>query len=266
MSNVNAPSPRSQMMAVWTGTEMIVWAERQWLNELEDGARYNPETDTWTRMSLSNAPAGRFEHTAVWTGTEMIIFGGLTIHEQWISKNTGARYNPATDTWTTLPTDGAPNTAEQIAVWTGTDMLVWGGRFLPDYILWNTGAKYNLASNTWTPITHQWSALAPDRTCGGVDRNRNDRLVRPERTGGQNDGGRYDPCDRHMDPHDKRERAAPPLHVEAGPGPVDGEGLLAHRRFRLSIRSGRHRLLRALCSASASVPPSHLRSAAGFGD
>src|SRR3954447_17572201 len=195
VSNVNAPSPRSQMMAVWTGTEMLVWGGTGdgW-NELNDGARYNPETDTWTRMSLSNAPAGRFEHTAVWTGTEMIIFGGLTIHDQWVSKNTGARYNPTTDTWIPLPTNGAPNTAEQIAVWTGTDMLVWGGRFLPDYIIWNTGARYNLASNTWTPITTNgapsprtepaavWTGSEMIVWCGQND------------TGGQNDGGRYNPA------------------------------------------------------------------------
>ena len=88
------------------------------------GTHLTALADRWE--DRATGPERRTGNTAVWTGTEMIIFGGLTIHEQWVSKNTGARYNPATDTWTALPTDGAPNTAEQIAVWTGTDMLVWG--------------------------------------------------------------------------------------------------------------------------------------------
>jgi hypothetical protein len=49
--------------------------------------------DTWT--ATTGPPDGRYQHTAVWTGTEMIVWGGGSF-----GMNTGGRYNPITDTWT----------------------------------------------------------------------------------------------------------------------------------------------------------------------
>src|SRR3989442_3042254 len=71
-STINAPSARSGHMAVWTGTEMIIWG-----GDDNTGRRYNPATDTWTPTSTINAPSARSNHTAIWTGKEMIICGGF---------------------------------------------------------------------------------------------------------------------------------------------------------------------------------------------
>lgn len=169
MSQVNAPSPRSQFATIWTGTEMIVWGG---LSDnavyLADGGRYNPETDTWT--GIAAGPLGpRFEPTAVWTGTEMIIFGGLTVtdylaNEIWTSFGDGARYNPSTDRWTLLNPQGAPSSRTvHSAVWTGSEMLVWGGRFLPAVQYPAEGASYDPVSNSWTPIP---TAGAPEPRAG----------------------------------------------------------------------------------------------------
>ena len=57
----------------------------------------DPSTDFWTATSTTNAPAGREYHTAVWTGSEMIVWGGVSGFSY---SNTGGRYNPGTDTWT----------------------------------------------------------------------------------------------------------------------------------------------------------------------
>src|ERR1043166_4396113 len=63
--------------------------------------------DTWTSTSITNVPEARGEHTAVWTGSEMIIWGGDGSNFQ---VNTGARYNPITDSWTaTTSTTNAPD-------------------------------------------------------------------------------------------------------------------------------------------------------------
>ena len=71
-------------------------------------------------------PAARRNHAAVWTGTEMIIWGG------WGSSAglaNGARYIPATDTWTPMIQAGAPTVRTgHSALWTGDTMLVCGGR------------------------------------------------------------------------------------------------------------------------------------------
>ena len=42
--------------------------------------------------------------------------------------NDGGRYNPAANSWTPIPTDGAPNPRyEHTAVSTGSEMIVFGG-------------------------------------------------------------------------------------------------------------------------------------------
>ena len=158
MSSQGAPSPRSQLTAVWTGTEMIVWGGTgDAFDEKGDGARYNPATDTWT--PLPAAPLDpRLQHTAVWTGTEMIVFGGLKIdgylsNEYWSSFGDGARYNPASNTWTPLNSRGAPSSrTAHSAVWTGSEMIVWGGRYLPDYTFLNSGASYDPARDAWNDV------------------------------------------------------------------------------------------------------------------
>ena len=155
MSRSNAPTPRSQFASVWTGTEMIVWGGLADNGTLNDGARYNPATDTWRRIAPSPL-AARFEPTAVWTGTEMIVFGGVLITDKWRSYGDGARYNPATDTWTLLNPQGAPSSRTvHSAVWTGKEMLIWGGRFLnhpPELGYPVAGASYDPATDSWTPI------------------------------------------------------------------------------------------------------------------
>jgi hypothetical protein len=85
----------------------------------------------------------------------MIVFGG-TGHSatgDLVTFNSGGRYDPQTDTWTPLPTYGAPAVTAHVAVWTGTEMIVWGGRHLPGEDNVNTGARYNLAENKWYPIS-----------------------------------------------------------------------------------------------------------------
>jgi hypothetical protein len=59
--------------------------------------------DTWTNTS-THSPSARTGHTAIWTGSEMIVWGGGTGR----SFNTGARYNPSTDSWTATSTTNAP--------------------------------------------------------------------------------------------------------------------------------------------------------------
>ena len=149
-STTNAPSPRDEHTAVWTGTEMIVWGGINSPDVLNTGGRYNPSTDTWTATSTINAPDARAEHTAVWTGSEMIVWGGICCGGS--DLNTGGRYNPATDSWTATSTANAPDgRLIHTAVWTGTEMIVWGGQGpLPPPGFFNTGGRYNPSTDSWT--------------------------------------------------------------------------------------------------------------------
>ena len=127
-STTNAPTARVNHTAVWTGSEMIVWGGDNVGAYFNTGGRYNPGTDSWTATSTTNAPTGRTVHTAVWTGSEMIVWGGLFNDGTTHYLNTGGRYNPGTDSWTATSTTNAPTgRAGHTAVWTGSEMIVWGG-------------------------------------------------------------------------------------------------------------------------------------------
>jgi N-acetylneuraminic acid mutarotase len=133
---------------------MIVWGGLSAASNGEALATGGRLDGTWTPTSTAGAPEARWGHTAVWTGTEMIVFGGLGA---WVNGapalGTGGRYDPSTDTWRALPTGSnapAPRYDAE-AVWTGNEMLVWGGRddsgaFLGD------GARYDPVLDRWRPI------------------------------------------------------------------------------------------------------------------
>src|SRR5579884_425476 len=154
-SNI-APDPRELHTAVWTGSEMIVWGgTNQFFQQFNTGGRYDPSTDSWTATSTVNAPDARSSHTAVWTDTEMIVWGGLSGFPFGTAQDTGGRYDPDADTWTPTNTYNVPEPrSAHTAVWTGSEMIVWGGNgqnFFSSTL--NTGGKYDLATDSWTPTT-----------------------------------------------------------------------------------------------------------------
>ncbi len=183
------PNARSGHVAVWTGSEMLVWGAITFADGSIPGGRYVPATDTWRPITSRNHPSNRTNMAAVWTGTEMIVWGGwgtLAINNDYES---GGRYNPQTDSWT--PTSigpGVPTPRDRhSAVWTGTEMIVWGGnvhRTTPG----NTGARYNPGSDSWMPTS---TVGAPSARAGHNAVWTGSRMV----IWGSNviTGGRYDP-------------------------------------------------------------------------
>src|SRR5437870_6143195 len=78
----------------------------------------------------------------------MIVWGGFSCAFE--NCNTGARYDPSTNSWTATTTTNAPSgRALHTAVWTGNEMIVWGGFSLAQHDL-NTGGRYNPISDSWT--------------------------------------------------------------------------------------------------------------------
>ena len=153
VSDTNAPTGRTGHTAIWTGNEMIVWGGSYFEGGngyyLNTGARYGPNTDSWTATSTNNAPDGREIHTALWTGTEMIVWGGFGPGGY---RNTGGRYNPGADVWTATSTSNAPAARGfHTAVWTGTEMIVWGGFGLNGEL--SSGGRYSPDTDSWTPTS-----------------------------------------------------------------------------------------------------------------
>ncbi len=150
----DAPDKRTWHTTVWTGTHMLVWGGSKAENRpLGTGFRYDPLTDTWTGLSTLNAPSPRARHTAVWTGTQMIIWGG----QEYVYggppnyPSTGARYDPVQDLWTPTSIVNAPaGRSQHSAVWTGTEMVVWGGF---DGLSVGNGGRYDPTLDAWEPVS-----------------------------------------------------------------------------------------------------------------
>jgi hypothetical protein len=146
ISTVGAPSPRVMHSAVWTGSKMIIWGgqigsghPRAWV---DDGAIYNPSTDSWSPMSNVGAPSPRESHAAVWTGNS------------YLPVDTGGVYDLATDTWTSTTTAGAPPASNpgggyQTYAWTGTELIL------------KPGFSYDPATDRWSAIARTTAALEP---------------------------------------------------------------------------------------------------------
>ena len=149
MSTIGAPQGRSRHTAVWTGSEMVIWGGQGNQGNLNTGGRYNPGDDTWVATSATGAPTARSFHTAIWTGSEMIVCGGNEGSSGPPGPITCGRYNPGTDSWTATSTTNAPvGRTQHTAIWSGSEMIIWGGQNFNGYL--NNGARYNPVTNSWT--------------------------------------------------------------------------------------------------------------------
>lgn len=109
-------NPRAHVAPVWTGTHMVIWAA---VADVTYGAKYDPSRDTWSEVSSAGAPVP--SGAALWTGEEVLAWAFAA--ETWARYRAGA-YNPITDRWRTLSTEGAPPSTRE--VWTGARVLTWG--------------------------------------------------------------------------------------------------------------------------------------------
>jgi N-acetylneuraminic acid mutarotase len=158
LSNDGAPILQAGHRAVWTGTEMVVWGRSiEGVRLQPSGGRYNPASDTWAPLSSSPADVPYGGHTVVWTGHEVILWGGGIAGFPSPSVGTGARWDPRTDAWASITRDGAPSRRSgHKAVWTGREMIVWGGMPLP-----GSGAGGVEDAAAYDPVTDTWKPLSP---------------------------------------------------------------------------------------------------------
>ncbi len=158
----NLPEARSGSGAVWTGSLMVVWGGSTGLS-LNTGGRYDPVTDTWFPTSTVNAPIGRWSPVAIWTGSRMLVWGGDYYDGQnTIYTNTGGLYDPVSDTWIPTSTTNAPTSrSSHSLVWTGSRLIVWGGRWAGGFLL--TGGIYDPSTDTWSATSTTGAPSARSR-------------------------------------------------------------------------------------------------------
>ena len=150
--------PRHGHTAVFLQNRMLVWGGAgDGGTALGDGASYDVTAGAWAALPVPPL-APRLGHRTVVTTDRMLIWGGSSEAAeggQYFAD--GAVYSPATNGWTPMAATPAWLPARDAAagVWTGDQMLVWGGfgrseRCTPCF--YDDGAAYDLKSNTWAPI------------------------------------------------------------------------------------------------------------------
>lgn len=120
---------------------------------------------------LPPAPVGgTTDASAVWTGSEFIVFGGG--HGDKVDNTlsaAGVAYDPDRRAWRTIAPSPLGQRARHVAVWTGREMLVWGGTArhhgVGDLV---DGARYD-------PVTDRWRPMAP--APAGTDRSHGRAVV-----------------------------------------------------------------------------------------
>ena len=145
----------------------------------------------WIAGSVSGVPSARIGHTAVWSGQEMVVWGGFLGGETYA--NSGGRYEPGGDLWTTVTTFAAPTARQSHSgIWTSTEMIVWGGFGTSGYL--NTGGRYQPTSQLWNAVTTTDAPSARSDHSYVWTGNRMIIWGGRSTTGYLSDGGLYDPA------------------------------------------------------------------------
>jgi N-acetylneuraminic acid mutarotase len=141
--------------SVWTGSEVLIFGR---VMDLEDGAAtgrdfdvvaaYNPATDSWRSLPAGPGREGSFEgfNQTVWTGSKTLVWG-----------ITNKSFDPATNRWRRLPAPAAGDGGPSVAVWTGRQMIGWGG---------GCCGGYDASGAAYTPATNSWEKLPPAPLAG----------------------------------------------------------------------------------------------------
>src|ERR1043166_8217265 len=87
--------------------------------------------DSWSPIAITNAPTARTAHSAIFTridGTDQMIVWGGQDSDHTPFANTGGRWRRLSNKWMATTTVNAPSGREgQPAVWTGHEMILFGG-------------------------------------------------------------------------------------------------------------------------------------------
>ena len=127
----NLPVPLIGDVAVWDGHEVLLVGGQtpqggRW-RLVTEGFAYNPVTNRWRR--LPSMGQGRVGHVALWTGRQMLVWGGETVRAGVrVAPPHGVAYDPSHDRWSALPISPLRGRVSPTAVWTGRQMIVWGGQ------------------------------------------------------------------------------------------------------------------------------------------
>src|SRR5688572_3134360 len=146
---------RGDAAAASHGDSIIFW----WGNDTgaADTAAYDLSTRTWRVLAQPSRVTSRNKPVLLDIGARLLLWGGRATDGP-LEFPGGATLDPATSSWTAIADSpiGGRNSDGAAIAWTGSEMLVWGGR-VDDA----RGAAYNPTTNKWRQIAP--SPLTPRR-------------------------------------------------------------------------------------------------------
>jgi Galactose oxidase, central domain len=156
-------SAREDAVAVWTGEEVLVWGGTSTADDgstanLNDGASWDPETNTWTAFPGHLGAVGGLTGTA-WTGEEVVLVGTFA---------PGLSLQPS-DAWAFDPTSGEWRDLEPTPDTSGDDLrgrkaFASGQEVIVATVTNDAEVSVSAldpASGEWTDFPLTWKAEAP---------------------------------------------------------------------------------------------------------
>lgn len=171
----NAPQARLSHASVWTGNKMVVWGGYDGLNSISNAKLFNLNLGVWENLSLLNAPINKsYLFSTIWTGSEMIVWGGDKGSGSYRASNTGGKFNPTSNTWSTTLTSGEPEGRYlHSSNWTGNELIIWGGAI--------SGSDETNDGGIFVPITNSWTETsllnAPSKRYGHTSEYQNNSII-----------------------------------------------------------------------------------------
>ncbi|ROO85396.1 hypothetical protein EDD29_2939 [Actinocorallia herbida] len=124
-------SSSSGRVAVWSSGKVLVVSPSServdggevdpFPKPLDPGGVYDPATDRWSALPLAPAGLGATYRGALTPRGVLFWDGGPTV----------ARFDPATARWSSQPVPGRPGRSFGVLIWTGAELVVWGGDGCP---------------------------------------------------------------------------------------------------------------------------------------
>lgn len=131
---IESPGTIGPLVAAhWTGDGIVYWTghvdPQTPGNWLEPGAVWDVRTGRWEPMAWPPFAQRRDRTSTVWADEPgaMITWGGMIGEGGNRHFSGGASFHPGANSWEPLPDAGLGARNGHVAVWTGRELLVWGG-------------------------------------------------------------------------------------------------------------------------------------------
>lgn len=151
---------RAGAAMVWTGEELLLVGGSNGPGIEQIGAAYSPATDSWRPLPDPPRTVDAWDNAitgpAVWTGREMLIYGE------------GLAFDPAAGEWRSMSTPPGPRRSFEVVVWTGSELVVWGGCDASIPQCDDIGAGMLTDGVAYDPGTDRWRLIASSPLAPGV--------------------------------------------------------------------------------------------------